>query len=179
MTLSFHKFGPGTTDRVPFFPGTGDLTDTGAHAGKGYAINCPLRDGMDDASYEAIFKPGDEPQYLYVLESGDLSLIEAVDTDWRGNDNTSQNSFLDSIEEAAAEQIKEDDKRRPELPLPIPRHSDDATSPIGSAMIERFEKSGKVRFSTILYLSLFLLACRKNSSMSRKVARLQITTSKV
>ena len=57
MTLSFHKFGPGTTDRVPFFPGTGDLTDTGAHAGQGYAINCPLRDGMDDASYEAIFKP--------------------------------------------------------------------------------------------------------------------------
>jgi len=46
-----------TTDRVPFFPGTGDLTDTGAHAAKGYAVNCPLRDGMDDASYEAIFKP--------------------------------------------------------------------------------------------------------------------------
>ena len=57
MTVSFHKFGPGTTDRVPFFPGTGDLTDTGAHAAKGYAVNCPLRDGMDDASYEAIFKP--------------------------------------------------------------------------------------------------------------------------
>ena len=57
MTVSFHKFGPGTTDRVPFFPGTGDLTDNGAHAAKGYAVNCPLRDGMDDASYEAIFKP--------------------------------------------------------------------------------------------------------------------------
>jgi acetoin utilization deacetylase AcuC-like enzyme len=57
MTVSFHKFGPGTSDRVPFFPGTGDLTDNGAHAAKGYAVNCPLRDGMDDASYEAIFKP--------------------------------------------------------------------------------------------------------------------------
>ena len=57
MTVSFHKFGPGTSDRVPFFPGTGDLTDSGAHAAKGYAVNCPLRDGMDDASYEAIFKP--------------------------------------------------------------------------------------------------------------------------
>ena len=51
MTVSFHKFGP------PFFPGTGDLTDNGAQAAKGYAVNCPLRDGMDDASYEAIFKP--------------------------------------------------------------------------------------------------------------------------
>ncbi|KFP83316.1 Histone deacetylase 1, partial [Acanthisitta chloris] len=42
MTVSFHKYGE-------YFPGTGDL--------RYYAVNYPLRDGIDDESYEAIFKP--------------------------------------------------------------------------------------------------------------------------
>uniref|UniRef100_A0A2K6ESR9 Histone deacetylase 1 n=1 Tax=Propithecus coquereli TaxID=379532 RepID=A0A2K6ESR9_PROCO len=47
-----------TTDRVmTYFPGTGDLWDTGAGKGKYYAVNYPLRDGIDDESSEAIFKP--------------------------------------------------------------------------------------------------------------------------
>ncbi|KAI3379490.1 hypothetical protein SNEBB_005445 [Seison nebaliae] len=50
MTLSFHKYGE-------YFPGTGDLRDVGASKGKYYAINFPLRDGMNDISYESIFKP--------------------------------------------------------------------------------------------------------------------------
>eukprot|EP01012_Entosiphon_sulcatum_P048888 TRINITY_DN67450_c0_g1_i1.p1 TRINITY_DN67450_c0_g1~~TRINITY_DN67450_c0_g1_i1.p1 ORF type:complete len:428 (-),score=106.35 TRINITY_DN67450_c0_g1_i1:89-1372(-) len=50
MTVSFHKFGN-------YFPGTGDVHDVGAKAGKYYAVNFPLRDGMDDTSYEGIFKP--------------------------------------------------------------------------------------------------------------------------
>ena len=49
--MSFHKYGD------DFFPGTGDLKDAGAGAGAGYAVNVPLRDGMDDASYDALFKP--------------------------------------------------------------------------------------------------------------------------
>jgi histone deacetylase 1/2 len=44
MTVSFHKFGE-------YFPGTGDVKDKGYGAGEGYAINCPLHDGMDDDSY--------------------------------------------------------------------------------------------------------------------------------
>ena len=50
MTVSFHKFGE-------YFPGTGDVKDIGANNAKGYSVNFPLKDGMDDASYETIFKP--------------------------------------------------------------------------------------------------------------------------
>jgi len=50
MTVSFHKFGE-------FFPGTGDPRDIGADLGKYYAVNFPLKDGINDQSYEHIFKP--------------------------------------------------------------------------------------------------------------------------
>ena len=50
MTVSFHKFGE-------YFPGTGDVLDIGFADGKNYAINFPLNDGMDDASYKSIFRP--------------------------------------------------------------------------------------------------------------------------
>jgi len=50
LTVSFHKFGE-------YFPGTGDVKDVGANAGKYYSVNFPLKDGMDDSSYESIFKP--------------------------------------------------------------------------------------------------------------------------
>ncbi|KAJ2796294.1 histone deacetylase [Coemansia guatemalensis] len=50
MTCSFHKYGE-------FFPGTGDLRDIGEAKGKYYAVNFPLRDGIDDISYQSVFKP--------------------------------------------------------------------------------------------------------------------------
>ncbi|XP_053207947.1 probable histone deacetylase 1-B isoform X2 [Panonychus citri] len=50
MTASFHKYGE-------YFPGTGDLRDIGAGKGKYYAVNFPLRDGIDDEAYESIFQP--------------------------------------------------------------------------------------------------------------------------
>jgi histone deacetylase 1/2 len=50
MTCSFHKYGE-------YFPGTGDIEDVGSAEGKHYAVNFPLRDGIDDASYEGIFRP--------------------------------------------------------------------------------------------------------------------------
>ncbi|RWS06230.1 histone deacetylase 1-like protein [Dinothrombium tinctorium] len=50
MTVSFHKYGE-------YFPGTGDLRDIGAGKGKYYAVNFPLRDGIDDDAYESIFQP--------------------------------------------------------------------------------------------------------------------------
>jgi histone deacetylase 1/2 len=50
LTVSFHKFGE-------YFPGTGDVKDVGANAGKYYSVNFPLKDGMDDASYRGIFRP--------------------------------------------------------------------------------------------------------------------------
>ncbi|KAJ1759821.1 histone deacetylase (class I) Clr6 [Coemansia sp. RSA 1807] len=50
MSVSFHKFGD-------FFPGTGHVDDVGVARGRGYAVNVPLRDGIDDASYAGIFEP--------------------------------------------------------------------------------------------------------------------------
>lgn len=51
MTVSFHKHGNG------FFPGTGHVKDKGSGAGKYYAVNFPLNDGVNDQSYEMMFKP--------------------------------------------------------------------------------------------------------------------------
>ena len=50
MTVSFHKYGE-------YFPGTGELRDIGVGNGKYYAVNFPLRDGIDDKSYKNIFEP--------------------------------------------------------------------------------------------------------------------------
>ena len=50
MTVSFHKFGE-------YFPGTGDILDVGYGKGRQYSLNVPLRDGIDDATYETLFKP--------------------------------------------------------------------------------------------------------------------------
>lgn len=50
MTASFHKYGE-------YFPGTGELRDTGVGLGKNYSVNFPLRDGIDDYSYKHIFEP--------------------------------------------------------------------------------------------------------------------------
>ncbi|KIW94273.1 histone deacetylase RPD3 [Cladophialophora bantiana CBS 173.52] len=50
MTVSFHKYGE-------YFPGTGELRDIGVGSGKYYAVNFPLRDGIDDTSYKGIFEP--------------------------------------------------------------------------------------------------------------------------
>ena len=51
MTVSFHKYGE-------YFPGTGDLKDIGAASGKYYSLNFPLRDGMDDESFQSLFQKG-------------------------------------------------------------------------------------------------------------------------
>lgn len=50
MTVSFHKYGE-------YFPGTGELRDIGIGPGKNYAVNFPLRDGIDDTTYKSVFQP--------------------------------------------------------------------------------------------------------------------------
>ncbi|KAK7410453.1 hypothetical protein VNO78_01245 [Psophocarpus tetragonolobus] len=50
MTVSFHKYGD------LFFPGTGDAKEIGEREGKFYAINVPLKDGIDDLSFTRLFK---------------------------------------------------------------------------------------------------------------------------
>lgn len=49
MCVSFHKYGD-------FYPGTGNLMDQGLYRGKGYSVNVPLNAGIDDHSYEVLFK---------------------------------------------------------------------------------------------------------------------------
>ena len=51
MTLSLHRYGD------HFFPGTGDLGDVGERRGRGYSVNVPLREGTDDATFLAAFRP--------------------------------------------------------------------------------------------------------------------------
>jgi histone deacetylase 1/2 len=73
MTVSFHKYGE-------YFPGTGELRDIGIGHGKHYAVNFPLRDGIDDHSYKTIFEPVIENVMKYyqpeavVLQCGGDSL---------------------------------------------------------------------------------------------------------
>ena len=49
LTMSLHKYGD-------FFPGTGNIKDIGHQEGKYYALNVPLKSGMDDIGYTTIFK---------------------------------------------------------------------------------------------------------------------------
>lgn len=55
MTVSFHKY------NGEFFPGTGSVDEIGLGKGKNYAINVPLKDGIDDDSYIRLFKLIMEP----------------------------------------------------------------------------------------------------------------------
>ncbi|VDM93423.1 unnamed protein product, partial [Onchocerca ochengi] len=74
MTVSFHKFGE-------YFPGTGDVQDIGSGKGKYYAVNCPLHDGIDDETYQRIFRAVMEQVMLsyqpsaIVLQCGADSLV--------------------------------------------------------------------------------------------------------
>lgn len=73
MTCSFHKFGD-------YFPGTGDLNDKGKGVGKGYAVNYPLKDGIDDESYRSCFRPVSFLGYPFSSSTGGLSFdIECTD----------------------------------------------------------------------------------------------------
>ncbi|EJD04304.1 uncharacterized protein FOMMEDRAFT_81600 [Fomitiporia mediterranea MF3/22] len=50
MTVSFHKYGE-------YFPGTGEVRDIGIGRGRGHSVNFPLRDGITNENYKAIFEP--------------------------------------------------------------------------------------------------------------------------
>ena len=49
MTFSLHKYGD-------FFPGTGDIDETGSKEGSGFSVNAPLESGMTDEAYIILFK---------------------------------------------------------------------------------------------------------------------------
>ncbi|KAH3674642.1 hypothetical protein WICMUC_003188 [Wickerhamomyces mucosus] len=55
MSVSFHKY------NGLFFPGTGNLDESGVGRGKNYSLNIPLNDGIDDESYIRLFKSIMEP----------------------------------------------------------------------------------------------------------------------
>ncbi len=45
-----------STHQFPYYPGTGNLTETGSGPGEGYTVNVPLSGGQGNADYEAIFQ---------------------------------------------------------------------------------------------------------------------------
>ncbi|KAJ1654963.1 histone deacetylase [Dispira simplex] len=50
MTVSFHKYDG------EFFPGTGHINERGNGLGKQFALNVPLKDGIEDATYLRLFQ---------------------------------------------------------------------------------------------------------------------------
>jgi acetoin utilization deacetylase AcuC-like enzyme len=50
LFFSIHRYGRG------FYPGTGDVTETGAGKGLGYTINTPIRFGAERKDYRAAFR---------------------------------------------------------------------------------------------------------------------------
>jgi acetoin utilization deacetylase AcuC-like enzyme len=50
MTVSFHQYGD------DFFPGTGSIDSVGEGKGKFYSVNVPLKVGIDDDTYQELFK---------------------------------------------------------------------------------------------------------------------------
>jgi len=73
MTVSFHKYGD------YFFPGTGDVKDVGIKDGKYYSVNVPLRDGINDESYQRIFVPVMQ-KVMEVFQPGALVLQCGADS---------------------------------------------------------------------------------------------------
>ena len=69
MTVSFHRFGD-------FFPGTGDLKDIGEGEGKGYAVNVPLLNGLDDISFVEIFKNVSSENFNFSFLGNGISKIK-------------------------------------------------------------------------------------------------------
>jgi acetoin utilization deacetylase AcuC-like enzyme len=45
-----------SSHQSPFYPGTGAINDTGVAQGRGYTVNIPLRAGLGDTSYAALFE---------------------------------------------------------------------------------------------------------------------------
>ncbi|KAK0333162.1 histone deacetylase [Friedmanniomyces endolithicus] len=58
MTLSYHRYGPYDETGHKFFPGTGDLADTGLKGtiGEHFALNVPIPSGIDDRQYKYLFE---------------------------------------------------------------------------------------------------------------------------
>lgn len=45
-----------STHQYPWYPGTGDLSETGADGGRGFTVNVPLPAGTGDAGYERVIR---------------------------------------------------------------------------------------------------------------------------
>ena len=63
MTVSFHRYGD-------FFPGTGDLKETGAGEGLNFSLNVPLKKGLDDKTYLNIYRTVSKQQFNSLIGNG-------------------------------------------------------------------------------------------------------------
>ena len=69
MTVSFHKYGN-------FFPGTGHMYETGAGSGRCYSVNVPLKEGMDDMSYEFVFQPIMQKVIFFLMNKSVFTFVK-------------------------------------------------------------------------------------------------------
>ena len=76
MTVSFHKFGE-------YFPGTGTQEDRGRGKGMGYAINVPLKDGLNDDSFRSIYEPVSKAIYNVANSVGVIVNLRSSPMRWK------------------------------------------------------------------------------------------------
>lgn len=77
MTVLFHKY------NGEFFPGTGLIFESGVGAGRNYAVNVPLKDGIDDDLYVHLFRLVVEP---LVAKYQPLVIVQQCGADSLGYD---------------------------------------------------------------------------------------------
>ncbi|MCG8379568.1 MAG: histone deacetylase [Proteobacteria bacterium] len=84
-----------STHQYPFYPGTGNYTETGIGKGEGATLNCPMYAGASDQDYESVFTEKilpkiDEFQPEFILISAGF---DAHNADPLANINLTSNAF--------------------------------------------------------------------------------------
>jgi acetoin utilization deacetylase AcuC-like enzyme len=98
-----------STHQYPFYPGTGSLSETGAGEGIGYTVNCPLRGGLGDSHYMAVYRhvlapliEAYEPGLILVSAGFDAHAMDPI-----GGMQLSSHGFaaITSVIQEAAEEV--------------------------------------------------------------------------
>jgi acetoin utilization deacetylase AcuC-like enzyme len=86
-----------STHQYPYYPGTGQIRESGRGAGEGYTVNVPLSPGQGDAEYLAVFRKVLQP--IALEYAPELILVSAgFDNHYQdplGGMNVSKDGFAD------------------------------------------------------------------------------------
>lgn len=101
VTFSIHKYEPG------YFPGTGDITDTGTGRGKHHSVNIPLKEGVTDQMYRRVFSslfPSIMSSFMpdcIVLQCG----ADCLTGDSMGGFNLTPDSIADCVDDVLGQEV--------------------------------------------------------------------------